>query len=127
MGQTQQTQWKYLERDPHSSLRQLSIKGRRIRARTLYGLFMNTEEPRTIEEIAADYNLPVEVVEEAIAYCRTDPPEIRLDHEIEEALIEAHGMNDPNYKDDPKGKYRMLSPQERHRIIDEVVRRFRNP
>jgi uncharacterized protein (DUF433 family) len=93
-----QTRWRYLERDPKSSLRQLSVKGRRIRARTLYGMYMSAEEPRTIEEIAADYNLPVEVVEEAIAYCQSDPPEIRADLARTAAIAEASGENDAGYK-----------------------------
>ena len=108
------TKWKHLERDPLSSYKQLSIKGRRIRARTLYGRFMSAEEPMTPEEIAADYGLPLEVVKEAIAYCQTDPPEIREDFEREERITEATGMNDPNYK--YGGKYRILSPQERARL-----------
>ena len=33
----------------------------------------------TPEEIAREYDLPVEAVKEAIAYCQTDPPEIRED------------------------------------------------
>ena len=51
----------HLERDPKSVYKQLSIKGRRIKARTLYGRFMSEEEP----------------------------------------LMEASGMNDPNYKFNP--------------------------
>ena len=102
-----QTKWKHLERDPLSSYFQLSIKGRRIKARrikarTLYGLFVSEEEPRTIEEISLDYNWPVEAVKEAIEYCQSKPAELRLDFQIEQALIEAHGMNDPGYKRDPK-------------------------
>ena len=108
------TQWQYLERDPKSSYKQLSIKDRRIRARTLYGCYMSEEEPRTIEEIAEDFDLPIEAVREAIAYCRSDPPEIREDFARDEALMEALGMNDPNYTSHPAPK--SLSPQERARI-----------
>ena len=60
-------EWKWLERDPKSSLKQLSIKGRRIRARTLYGQTMG-EDARTPEEVSADYGLPLEAVQEAIEY-----------------------------------------------------------
>ena len=109
-----QTAWKYLERDPKSNYLQLSIKGRRIKARTLYGQFMSSEEPRTVEQIAEDYNLPVDAVKEAIAYCQSDPPEIRKDFLVEEALMEASGMNDPNYKFNPKPK--PISPEEHARI-----------
>jgi uncharacterized protein (DUF433 family) len=78
------TTWKYLAVDPMASFTQLSIAGRRIRARTLYGAYMSAEEPRTVEEIAEDYNLPIEAVREAIAYCQSDPPEIRADFERQE-------------------------------------------
>lgn len=108
------TQWQYLERDPKSSYKQLSIKGRRIRARTLYGCYISEEEPQTIEEIAQDYDLPIEAVREAIACCESDPPEIRADFACEEALMEALGMNDPNYKSHPAP--RPLSPQEMAQI-----------
>ena len=40
---------------------------RRIRARTLYGLYRSAEAPMTPEEIAREYDLPVEAVKEAIA------------------------------------------------------------
>jgi uncharacterized protein (DUF433 family) len=91
-------EWKWLERDPKSSLKQLSIKDRRIRARTLYGMYMSEEFPRTPEEIAADYNLPIEAVLEAIEYCQTVPPEIREDFEAEErSIAEAERRGDPNY------------------------------
>src|SRR5438132_9503663 len=116
MSEPTATTWKYLERDPKSSLKQLSIRGRRLRARTLYGMFMSAEEPMTPEEIAADYNLPLEAVKEAIAYCQSDPPEIKEDFERTERLMEATGMNDPDYK--YGGKYKMLSPEELARILD---------
>jgi uncharacterized protein (DUF433 family) len=106
--------WKHLAPNPKSNYKQLFIKGRRIRARTLYGLYMSAEEPMTPEEIAAGYDLPLEVVQEAIAYCQTDPPEIKEDFEREERIMEATGMNDPDYK--YGGKYRMLSPEERVRL-----------
>lgn len=112
------TQWKYLERNPRSSYRQLSIKGTKIHARTLYGRYMSAEEPQMIEEIAADWNLPIEAVREAIAYCQTDPAEIAEDFRVEEALMEASGMNDSNYKYNAKPK--VLSPQEMSRIEREA-------
>jgi uncharacterized protein (DUF433 family) len=106
--------WKYLAPNPKSAYKQLFIAGRRIRARTLYGMYMSTEAPMTAEEIAQDYDLPVEAVKEAIAYCQTDPPEIKEDFEREERLMQATGMNDPDYK--YGGKYRRLSPQERAKL-----------
>ncbi len=105
------TTWKYLAPNPKSAYKQLFIRGRRIRARDLYGFFMNADEPMTPQEIAADYGLPLEAVQEAIAYCQSDPPAIKEDFEREERIMEATGMNEPDYK--YGGKYRILSPQER--------------
>src|SRR5713226_8834395 len=105
--------WVHLERDPKSSYKQLSIKGRRIKARTLYGLTQG-EEAMTPEEIAVDRDLPLEAVLEAIAYCESNPPEIREDFEREEASMEAMGMNDPSYK--LHGKPKLLTAQELARV-----------
>jgi hypothetical protein len=123
MAQTQpQTQWKYLRRKPRSNYLQLFVEGR-VAARTIYGQHVNAEEPRTVEELARDFGFPVEAIEEAIAYCRSRPPEIDADFQREEALMEATGMNDPGYKWDPKGKYKPISLEEYARIID----RFNKP
>jgi uncharacterized protein (DUF433 family) len=77
------TTWKHLAPNPKSAYKQLFIKGSRIRARVVYGMFMSDEEPMTPEQIAADFNLPLEAVQEAIAYCQSDPPEIKKDFERE--------------------------------------------
>src|SRR5262249_30322484 len=92
------TTWIYLARKPGSSYRQLFVKGTRIAARTLYSMHVPGEDwaGMTAEEIAADYRLPVEAVREAIAYCQSDPPEIRADLAMAEAARKAPGMNDPS-------------------------------
>jgi hypothetical protein len=99
--------WKHLGPKSGSVYRQLFVKGRNIAARTLYGAYMSEEEPRTPEQIAHDWNLPLDVVREAIAYCKSDPPEIRSDLEREAAnaqgrgssLHEVHGIDE---KQQPK-------------------------
>lgn len=108
------TAYRYLSPKPKSLYRQLFIKDRWIAARTLYGQSVG-EEARTPEEIAADYDLPLEAVLEAIAYCKSNPPEIQQDWPREKALLEASGMNDPHYKDHPQPA--VLSPQEIARIL----------
>jgi uncharacterized protein (DUF433 family) len=110
---TPSNNWRYLERDPKSSYKQLSIKGRRIKARTLYGQTQG-EDALTPEVVAADRDLPLEAVLEAIAYCETNPPEIRDDFEREERLAEAMGLNDPEYKQ--TGEMRLLTPQALARV-----------
>lgn len=117
MSTVSSTAWEYLAPNPQSSYRQLFVKGRGIRARVLYGLFLSEEEPRTAEEIAADYDLPVEAVREAIAYCQSNPPEIEEDFRREQALTEAAGINDPDYKYHPSP--RLLPARE--------IARLRNP
>src|SRR5882724_5011307 len=107
--------WKYLERDPHSSYKQLSIKGRRIRARTLYAATVG-EDPMTPDEVAENYSVPLEAVQEAIAYCESKPPEIDEDYRREEAIAEACGMNHPEYKYNPKKYFRPISAEDRARI-----------
>ncbi len=109
---TNSNPYKYLTRKPNSVYKQLFIKDRWIRARTLYGAYVNEEMPMTPEEIAADYDLPLEAVQEAIAYCQSNPPELASDYAAEEALMEATGMNDPNYDGRPK----ILTPQELARL-----------
>jgi uncharacterized protein (DUF433 family) len=116
MNRTSATTWIFLAPNPKSAYKQLFVKGRRIRARSLYGIYMSAEEPRTPAEIAADYDLPLAAVEEAIAYCQTEPPEIKEDFEREERLMEASGMNDPDYKNG--GKYKPVPPEEIVRILN---------
>ncbi|MCI0335043.1 MAG: hypothetical protein L0228_17685 [Planctomycetes bacterium] len=110
------TNYRYLERDPLSNYKQLSIKGRRIKARTLYGDFIREVEPMTPAEIAADRDLPLDAVLEAIAYCQSNPPEIGADLRREQALADAMGKNDPNCKLSPT---KLLTAQELARIFDE--------
>ncbi|HUG94153.1 MAG TPA: hypothetical protein VML55_25215 [Planctomycetaceae bacterium] len=82
------SRWKFLDRKAGSVYKQLFVKGRNVAARTLYGRSVSEEEPRTAEQIAADFDLPVEAVLEAIAYCESDPQEIREDWEREEANVQ---------------------------------------
>jgi uncharacterized protein (DUF433 family) len=54
--------YKYLTRKPKSVYKQLFIKDRWIAARTLYGKYARDDSPMTPQEIAADYDLPLEAV-----------------------------------------------------------------
>src|SRR5688500_933387 len=91
------TQWKFLSPKAGSAYRQLFVKGTRIMARVLYGLCANKDEPMTAAESAAAYELPLEAVAEAIAYCQSNPPEIREDWEREEASIQETIRRNPDY------------------------------
>jgi uncharacterized protein (DUF433 family) len=107
-------EWKYLERRPGSSYKQLAIKGKRIWAWTLYCESMTEKEPRTPQQIAEDWEIPLEAVQEAIAYCQSDPPELHEDQRKDELLAEAIGMKDPAVQH--SGKPRPLSTEERARL-----------
>lgn len=113
MSETQRT-WKFLERRPGSSYKQLCIKGKRIWAWTLYCEVMSAKEPRTPEQLAADFEIPLEAVREAIAWCESDPPQLREDFRRTEILREAIGFNDPTIA--RTGKPRALSTEERARL-----------
>ncbi len=106
-------QYKYLRPKSGSVYKQLFINGR-IATWIIYAAYVNEEEPMTPEQIAEDWDLPVEAIREAIAYCESNPPEMAQDYAREQALMEATGMNDPNYKYHPQPK--LLTPEERHRI-----------
>lgn len=108
------TTYLHLESRPKSAYQQLFIKGTRIRAEVIYAAFVNAEDPLPPEQIAADYGLPTGAVEEAIAYCQSNPPELESDHEAEEALIAATGMLHPHYKEHATPK--LLSAQEMARL-----------
>ena len=110
MSTPTKTTWFHLAPNPKSAYRQLFLKGTRIRAEVIYGLTVDGSEPMTPEEVAADYGLPLEAVREAIAYCQSNPPAIAEDHLGEERVLAETGMDDPN------GKYKLLSPQERARL-----------
>jgi uncharacterized protein (DUF433 family) len=96
----QKLSWKYLAPKAGSHYRQLFVDGTRIAARVLYSYYTPGEDwpGQTPEEIAAGFNLPVEAVREAIAYCETDPPEIHEDWQKEEALATAAEMGDSHLK-----------------------------
>ena len=111
---TETNHYKYLAPEPDSSYRQLRVKGRRIFAATLYTMTVGDEPRLTPEEVAAEYDLPLEAVLEAIAYCESNPPEIAEDFARDEARAQASGVNDPNYKYHPYP--RPLTPAELARI-----------
>jgi len=117
MSIEQPATWKYLAPKPDSHYRQLFVRGTRIAARVLYSYYTPGEDwpGQSPEEIAAGFNLQIDAVREAIAYCESDPPEIREDLQKEEALMEATGMNNPGYKLHPSP--RPTSPEDYARIF----------
>jgi uncharacterized protein (DUF433 family) len=90
-------EWKWLYHYPKRSYKQLSIKGTKIHARTIYGQAIG-DDALTPEQLAEDFGVPLEAVLEAIQYCESDPPEIREDWEMEERSIrDAEERNVPGF------------------------------
>ncbi|MBM4071322.1 MAG: DUF433 domain-containing protein [Planctomycetes bacterium] len=116
MSEQPLTRWKHLARKPGSHYRQLFVKGTRIAAWVLYSYHVEGEDwpGQTAEEIAEAFKLPIEAVREAIAYCQSDPPDLHEDARMEDAVMEAGGMNDPSYKLKPTPK--PLSLEDHRRI-----------
>ena len=87
-------QYRFLEPRPCSNYRQLFVKGRRIRAEVLYRQTIG-EDARTPEQVAEDYELPLEMVLEAIDYCIHNEPLLREERERGLAEIRARGLDKP--------------------------------
>lgn len=91
-----QVEYSHLEARPRSNYRQLWIKGRHIRAEILYRLTVGPE-PRTAQEVAEDYDLPVEAVTEAIDYSVNNKALLDAERAREEARMTALGLDKPPY------------------------------
>jgi hypothetical protein len=86
------TEYKYLQPKPGgSNYRQLFVNGR-IRAEVLYRETVG-REPLTPKEVAEEYQLPVEAVQEAIDYCVKNSEVLDADRAMEEATIKAYGLD----------------------------------
>jgi hypothetical protein len=84
------TEYKYLQpKRGGSNYRQLFVNGR-IRAEVLYRETVG-REPLTPEEVAREYNLPVEAVLEAVDYCVKNKELLDQERAREEAWIRASG------------------------------------
>ena len=94
--------YKYLDRWRGSNYRQLFYKERKIRAETLCRATLDPEA-RTAEQVAQDFEVPVEAVHEAIHYCMHHEDLLREERERDRADIRARGLDrwpyaPPSYK-----------------------------
>lgn len=94
-----QVQYQYLEPRPRSHYRQLWVKGRHIRAEVLYRFTIGTE-PRTPGEVAQDYDLPVEAVQEAIDYARRNQEVLEAERAREASRMRQLGLDQPPFVPD---------------------------
>ena len=83
-------QYKYLGPRYGSSYRQYFLKGSKIRAEVLFRETIGPEA-RTPEQVAEDFEVPVEAVYEAIRYCQEHEDVLQQDREEETRLIRARG------------------------------------
>ena len=91
-----QVHYQHLEPRSRSHYRQLWVKGRHIRAEVLYRLTIGAE-PRTPEEVARDYDLPVEAVHEAIDYAMRHQALLAAERGREVSRMQHLGLDQPPF------------------------------
>src|SRR5262249_3739167 len=89
-------EYKYLTRWYGSNYRQFFLKDRKIRAETLYRETVGCE-PLTPEEVAYEFDVPLEAVLEGIDYCFNIEELLRQEREEDLANIRAQGRDKPPY------------------------------
>jgi hypothetical protein len=72
----------------------LFLKGRRIRA-AVVDEAVHGPDPRTPEEFASDFQIPLEVVLEALEYVAQNRPLIEQERDREGAKLRARGFDGP--------------------------------
>jgi uncharacterized protein (DUF433 family) len=87
-------EYKYLGRRYGSYYRQFFINETRLRAGVIYGYIVGPD-PMSPEEVARDFNVPLEAVLECVEYCEKNPDVLRQDWEEEEALIARRRAENP--------------------------------
>ena len=92
MTTTTLTRYQHLEARPGSTYRQLFLKGRRVRA-AVVDEAIHGPDPRTPEEFAQDYQVPLEAVLEALDYVSRNRPLIEQERGREAANIHARGLD----------------------------------
>ena len=90
------TDYQYLEARPSSNYQQLWVKGRHMRAEVLYRLTVGPT-PRSLEEIAQDFDLPIRAVEEAVDYCQQNQEHLHSERAREDATMKRLGLDQPPY------------------------------
>ena len=86
----QAEEWQYLETRPHPWRRQLYVKGRRLRAFSIWSDMSANQ--LTAEEIAQSRELPLEAVRECIRYCEENRTLLENECNQEEQWLLARGL-----------------------------------
>ena len=90
-------QYQHLELRPGSNYRQLFLKGRRIRA-AVVDEAIHGPDPRTPEEFARDFQVPLEAVLEALDYVAQNRELIERERDREAISVRARGLDRPGQK-----------------------------
>ena len=89
-AQFTQTEWKYLEERPQLGRKQLYLRGRRLKAFDLWANMIAND--MTPEEVADNWDVPLEAVRESIQYCETHQDLLKQEAEIERRHLEERGI-----------------------------------
>jgi hypothetical protein len=95
-------EYKYIGPWRGSPYKQYFYKERDIRAESLYRDTIGLE-PMTPEQVAEDWDVPVEAVYEAIHYCTHNEELLRKEREEDWEWIRAKGLDKPPYAPPPEG------------------------
>jgi uncharacterized protein (DUF433 family) len=94
------TDYKHLEPRTGTRFQQLFVKGKKYSAERIYREAVG-EDARTPEELAHDFELPVEAVLECIHYCTHNVELLNRERAEELARIEEHEKRYPSLKPPP--------------------------
>ena len=83
-------EWRYLEARPHSWMRQFFVKGRRLRASTVWMYMLVNGLSR--EEVADSYDLSLDAVDEIIGYCESYGDLLSKEAEDEKRFLIEEGV-----------------------------------
>jgi len=89
---SQSTQYQHLESRPGSNYQQLWVKGRHIRAEVLHRQTIGPE-PRSVEVVGRDYDLPIEAVLEAVDYAVSHESLLQAERSREEDRLRSSGID----------------------------------
>lgn len=91
-----QVQYKFLAPRPGSNYRQFFLKDRKVRAEILYRATVGPE-PRTPEQVARDFDVPLDAVLESIDYCTRNRELLDQERDSDWADIRARGLDKPPF------------------------------
>jgi len=82
--------WQYLVARPHPWRRQLHVKGRRLKA---FDVWMDMQtNAQTPDEAAANWDLPLEAIQEIVRYCESQRDLLAMEADEERCRLLAGGI-----------------------------------